>query len=140
MTAFPQLPEPPTGDGLPADLYGQSLLMFVMAHDVTATLTLPQLELAEYAAARVAGLPYDAATADRVRASIDRARSLISGAIRRARLLQDAPVALPSGVALDKPNLGPMAPIKDAPIVRPPSGGYADIVAPVDRRYDNVQF
>lgn len=124
---------------MPADLYGQALLRYVMETDVTATLTLEQLELADYAGARVAGLPYDAPTADRVRACIDRARMLISGAIRRGRA-QDAPdaPALPAGVAPSKPNLGPMAPLLDAPIIRPPSGGYAD--APGARKYDNVQF
>lgn len=139
MTVYPRIPDPPDQGDLPADHYGRLLLQFVMVTDVTVTLSLSQLELAEYAAARVVGLPFDPATADHVRREIDRARSLISGAIRRARQLQSPAATIAGEVTPDKPNLGPMARLQDAPIVRPPSGGYAEIVAP-DRKYDNVQF
>lgn len=114
---------------------GLAILAFVIETGVTATITDLDLERADHAGSFASGAPGMAPIAyDRV----SHARRLIADAVRtRAKLYTATEARMAGGVAPHKPDLGPMAPLLDRPIVRPPSGDYADHDF---ARVDRVQF
>jgi hypothetical protein len=127
--AYRPLPLPPApSSDITVTGYGLQLLTFLLAERCTATMSDDQLELADHAAAiavRGAGT-YAPTMFDQV----SDARHLIASTLRaRATLEPGAPVLI--GTPADRPNTGPMAPLQDVPIVRPPAPSYARPVAPV---------
>jgi len=115
--ALPEFPARTAGESLQA--YGSRALQFLLAYNCTAVLTDVDLELIGRAAI-LAGARPDLTTA--VRTTLANVQYLASSMLAARRKLQ-APVqpsAAPAGV--DKPNLGPMAPVAVRPVVRPPSG------------------
>lgn len=135
---LPQAPEPDPADD--AGRYGLRLFAFLIASDgCTAVLSDEQLSLAEHAGARASGMP---GLATRAYDRMSQVRHTIAATIAyRASLAPVEPVTLPPGSPADKPNLGPMAPLVDAPIVRPPSS-EAIRLDPADRRKvsDSIAF
>lgn len=129
-----RLPEPlPQPADQTVEQYALSLFRFVLATDVTATLSDTQLELAGYAGAYAATI-YE--TVPPVRESVSKARHLIARAI--ARRTQDAAERAeldrargprsepyrdgrpsdPQGARLSPPNPRPLAPVGAVPDVR----------------------
>lgn len=134
-----QLPKPPTAtDTDTAATYGDRLFVFILETGVTATLDDRQLALAEYAGARASSTAgYLVCTYDRLSA----VRRDISAAIR-GRATAAAPAdATTAAAPAERPNLGPMAPLTPAPIVRPPSGTAARY-SPAERQAvaDSIPF
>jgi hypothetical protein len=129
MIAYRPLPLPPAPSGdVTVSGYGLQLLAFLMSERCTATCTDDQLELADHAAAiavRGAGT-YAPTMFDQV----SDVRHLIASTLR-ARALPDQGAPPLVGTPAERPNTGPMAPLQDAPIVRPPAPSYARPVAPV---------
>ena len=136
MTAFQPLPVPPPPATDQTVLQrGLSILAFVMAHGVTATIDDVDLERADHAGSFAsAGRDFAPATYDR----ISDARNLIRRAITTRAADGPQGATLPGGTAPHKPDLGPMAPLQDRPITRPPSGDYVDVDDYA--RIDRVQF
>lgn len=118
---FARLPEPPAqADDQPTEHYAASLFCFVLATRCTATLEDEQLELAAHAGTRASAQASDPTMAD----AISAIRHLLALAIRQ-RHQTPAPEPQPAGQEPHTPNVGPMAPLLDRPITRPPAPSYA---------------
>jgi hypothetical protein len=122
-TTYPRLPElAPQAAGETLDSFGLRALAFVLAHDCTATLSTEQLQLAAHCyRLAIANRELTASTVDRL-AECNRR---IAATIRYRAQLQadDAPGLTAAAVGAtapaagqDRPNLGPMAPLKPKPI------------------------
>ncbi len=101
--------------------FGLRVLAFIIADNVTATLTDIDLELAEYAGQYAVSAP------DILPIAVDRisaARHIVASALVYRRSLLKTPQApIFTGCSPDtKPNEGPMAKLLATPISRPPSG------------------
>jgi hypothetical protein len=103
-----------------------------LAHEVYVTVETEDLERALMASTLAVAAP----TSDAVRARIVGVRRELYAEIGR-RALAPAAVEMAGGVTPERPNIGPMAPLAEMPIVRPPAPSYA-IAA--DRRRDDIPF
>lgn len=123
-----RLPNPPDrADSEPAGVYGLRVFVWIVAHDnLTATCSDDQLSLAAYAAVGASAAP---GYSECVYARLSAARHAIAAAQRRrdayAAGVQRAGVSGTPTPDSDRPNAGPMAPLQDRPIVRPPNPGHA---------------
>lgn len=117
---YPRIPDLPVPS--PAETvhqYGLRLFAYVLAEDTVGAMADDAVELALHASTAILSGTYD----DSVRAHITAARRYLADTIERRRKAAAAPPAGPAGgLTPDRPNLGPMAPLIDAPIARPPSG------------------
>ena len=117
MIVYPRIPEPPE------PRHGAALLMYLIEHEITATLTDEDLEQADHAAVYAVAGHYDDI---RVYARISAARHLIAGCLTaRAKARQEL-AQLPQATPPDKPNVGPMATLTDALKTNPPAPAYAE--------------
>jgi hypothetical protein len=123
---LPTIDPPAESESLQA--YGCRVLRFVIEHDCTATLSDRDLELADHFYPLAIAAPELSA---RVLERIANARRLILAALRGR--VPIAPVVPPAAKHDDRPDDGPMAPLRDAPIVRPPAGDR--LQAPIDLRF-----
>ena len=100
--------------------YGARILRYLIAHEITATLSDDDLALADHAAVYAVQGRYDDV---RVYARISAVRHLIAGCQRwrKAALAEPASEPAPVG-APETPNLGPMARLIPVPVQQPPAG------------------
>jgi len=140
-TTYPRLPElAPRQPDETAEHYGLRAFNFVVATNVTATLSDDALQLAAHVYRLAIARPdLMQATIDRF-ADCDRA---INATIRR-RAVVDTPAkpvkVKPAGV--DKSDIGPMAPLLPSPIIRPPAPSFAHAGPAVTPRLqrDDIDF
>ncbi len=122
----------------PVALYGMRLFRHVLAGGLTAAFSTEQLELAAYAGVTASTAPgYSTAVYDRLSATRHTIAALIRGRLSER---PTAPPVVPDATPAERPNIGPMAPLMDSPIVRPPSG--TAVTVDVDRfaSLDRVGF
>lgn len=133
MMTYPRIPDPPAAR--PDDTaarYGLQLYQYAMAHG-SAQLSNEQLQLASAAAIRVVSVPRGTYS-DPVYAQLTRTADMLAHVLRARQRDQAAADAIhlittPGGADPE----GPMAPLIDVPIVRPPAPGYA-------RQDDGIAF
>lgn len=118
MTSYSRLPEPPTayvGESLAN--YGTRLLMFVVCHQVTATMSDRELELAEHFAPMALWGRGRDGTDLLVVERIRDARTLIAAAVKgRLKLAESSqPPAAGAGSPSVQPPEGPMAKLRHSP-------------------------
>lgn len=121
------LPQPPAADGTTTvQQYGLRLIAFLLDTGCTVTLSDDQLAAADHAIGLAVRHPYALArTRDRL-AEVQ--REIAAAIARRASLEVPAEGSVPpASCSMERPNLGPMAPLSDRPIVRPPSGQRVNI-------------
>lgn len=115
LRELPTLAPALAGETLQA--FGVRVLIFVLVHRVTATLTDTELELADHVYPFAIARPdIDAHIVDQ----LSDVRHQILSALRVRRAIE-APIVTVPATPDTKPNIGPMARLQDAPIVRPPS-------------------
>lgn len=126
---FPRIPDPPVRDpDVPIALYGQRLIVWLLGPGTCTTLDMVQLELVQHALTGLAGAPM----VDRARERLtELSREVSERLAYRTRLERQTGTGPAGGTTPDRPNLGPMARLQDAPIVQPPSGTYATVGRPV---------
>jgi hypothetical protein len=111
---LPTIDPPDSWESLQA--YGCRVMRFVIETDVTATLSDRDLELADHFYPLAQAAPD---LSEQTRETLSRARHVILAALRgRAPVV---PVSLPSCIPDDRPTIGPMAPLSEVPIIRPPA-------------------
>lgn len=117
---FPRLPEPPMPQpDQTVQQYGLSLLRFLQDTRVTATLDDDQLQTAAHVGSTAVRFRFESPAVYDQLADLER---LIHTAIRLRASLQPAePVQLAGGTTPHRPDVGPMAPLQDRPIARPPT-------------------
>lgn len=119
---YPPLPtlDPRTADE-PIAIYGQRIVLFLIASGAcTATLSTEDLELAAHTITGLAPACYGDATRQR----LTDLQHVIATVVR-FRKTEEAPgLTLPAPL-VEKPNEGPMAPLRDVPDTRPPAPSYA---------------
>lgn len=105
---------------------GADALLYVMAHRHTITVPTDALQLALKVATIAIARQ---STAPAVLRDVNDAIDTIAASLRcRLKLdAESAAAAAPAAAPIDRPNAGPMAPLIDSPIVRPPSGAKADV-------------
>lgn len=103
--------------------YGARVLQFLLACSVTATLSDEDLELADHVAVSAVAARDVSPLALR---HISETRHVIAQILRGRRAQADIATAA-RATWQDKPNIGPMAPLEDAPIVRPPAPAHARV-------------
>lgn len=99
--------------------YGTRALLFLLQFSCTAPLSDDDLEQAERAGQLAVASPL---MADVARAKISQTRHVIASILRGRRADIVATVARTPVTLTSPPNEGPMAPLLDRPLVRPPSG------------------
>ena len=132
-THYPRIPElEPRAQGEGVEAYGLRALRFILATDCTVTVDTEGLTLAHYVfPLAVSGHELSPVAAERLAS----AQARITGTLRRRQAEQDACLealqasSAPAGE--DKPNLGPGAPLRPAPVV--PPAPSAALQAPVDQ-------
>lgn len=140
MPEYPRLPEPPgAAPNEPSFVYGARVLCWLLNGGTTATCTEQDLLRADAAAvtALAAHDGPDAHADDRAKVSpraldtINARRHDIARALRVIREPRQQTQA-PVGHHDQRPPVGPMAPLRPAPVTEPPAGDYAD-AAPIIR-------
>lgn len=101
---------------------GARALRWILQTGVTVTVADVDLERADVAAGYAVGV----ASAEDIRRRISHVRHAILAELRIRRAFAKADVAQPS-CKVERPNVGPMAPLRPAPIVRPPAPMEVDI-------------
>ena len=132
---FPAEPAPVQGPCEPVAYYGARLFAYVIATGNAHGLSDLQLSQAIAAGVAASCTPnLSPAVADRY----SRVRHDLYTLERIRQRLTTAPAQAPATAPAERPNLGPMAPLSRAPIVRPPAG-YAT-TAPTGARRDDIPF
>lgn len=121
-----RLPSPePRTESETVQQYGLRILGFVLRTNVTATLTDLELELADHV------YPLAIQNPDLMlitREYMTAARHRIMAALKyRQTIAPPPPDAEPAAVILDRPNAGPMAPLRPTPTPQPPPRMAADL-------------
>lgn len=98
--------------------YGERIVLMLLRTQITAMLTDDDLELAKHTIARMRPAVPLGSLQDRALESVDELCTIILRARQTERLI--APCDTPTDPDT-RPNVGPMAPLSPAPIVRPPS-------------------
>lgn len=124
--SYPRLPElPPVGADETIAEYGIRVLAFVLATDVTATLTDRDLDLADHAyAIAISSAGILPIAVDRLSA----ARMRILRTLQARQRAQPAPARVSPQPApiVSRPG-GRLTPLQPAPISRPPAGQLVDL-------------
>lgn len=112
---IPSLPE--TGEVETVAQRGARIVRWILETGVTVTLSELDLERADvavgYAVARAAD--------EDIRQTLTDTRHAILATLRIRRAVDKAEQAEPVPSCAERPNVGPMAPLQPAPIVRPPA-------------------
>jgi len=135
------LPVPPAREpDHTAHEYGASLVHFLLQTRCTAVLSDDDLELASHVSVGLSGLTYAPETAQTVYARLSELRHLIAACLtgRKADRVPE-PATCPASAPY-RENAGPMAPLLDRPIVRPPSPSYAVPGQGQGGRRDDIAF
>jgi hypothetical protein len=129
---YPRIPELDSrAAGESIEQYGLRALLFVLANEVTCTVDTEGLELANYVfPLAVSGRDLSPVAAERLAVTQTR----ITGELRRRQAARQAVVdelQAPRAAGVDKPNLGPGAPLRPAPVVPPSPSAQAPAPVPV---------